>query len=238
MKQRFIGALIALSIVAMLGAIDPFAPKRPIDMSNYQINNLGAPTSGTDAVNKTYSTNASNLASGTVADARLSTNVTLLGNSTTGTDSIVRATSPTLVTPSITLGGGLSADGNYTGVSETGTAGETLAFGEVVYFKAADSRWWKTDADSATTSGGVKVAICVSSGTAGGALTVMLFGKIRADSLFPTMTIGAPVFLSQTAGAITSTQPTGTDVVVRVAGFANTADELFWNPSPDYLTLN
>lgn len=43
--------------------------------------------------------NASNLTSGTVPDARLSTNVTLLGNTTTGTGSIVRATSPTLVTP-------------------------------------------------------------------------------------------------------------------------------------------
>jgi hypothetical protein len=138
----------------------------------------------------------------------------------------------------ILLDASLSADGTYSGICEAGTAGETLAFGESVYFKAADSRWWKTDADSATTSGGVKVAICVSSGTAGGALTVLLFGKIRADSLFPTMTVGASVFLSQTAGAITSTQPTGTDVVVRVAGFANTADELFWYPSPDYLTLN
>lgn len=45
--------------------------------------------------------NASNLASGTVADARLSSNVSLLGNTTTGTGSIVRATSPTLTTPDI-----------------------------------------------------------------------------------------------------------------------------------------
>lgn len=131
----------------------------------------------------------------------------------------------------------LSSDGRYSGICETGTAGETLAFGETVYLKAADSRWWKTDADSAATSGGVKIAICVSSGTAGGTLTVLLLGKIRADSLFPTLTIGAPVFLSKTAGLVTSTQPTGTDVVVRIVGFANTADEIYWNPSPDHLTL-
>ena len=39
--------------------------------------------------------------SGTVADGQLSANVTLLGNSTTGTGAIVRATSPTIVTPTI-----------------------------------------------------------------------------------------------------------------------------------------
>jgi hypothetical protein len=68
---------------------------------------------------------------------------------------------------------------------------------------------------------------------------ILLFGKIRADALFPSMTVGAPVYLSAaTAGVVTSTAPTGTtDFVVRKVGFANTADELFWNPSNDYITL-
>ena len=39
--------------------------------------------------------------SGSVADGQLSPNVTLLGNTTTGTGAIVRATSPTLVTPTL-----------------------------------------------------------------------------------------------------------------------------------------
>ena len=40
------------------------------------------------------------------------------------------------------------------------------------------------------------------------------------------------------AGATNATtgQPTGTDNVIRVLGFANTADELFFCPSPDYIT--
>jgi len=33
------------------------------------------------------------------------------------------------------------ADGTYAGIKETGVLGETVAFGEPVYFKSVDSRW-------------------------------------------------------------------------------------------------
>jgi len=159
--------------------------------------------------------------------------------------------SGTWTLPALTLGGAatfsenvallmvasLSADGKYCGIVETGTAGETLAFGTLVYFKAADSRWWKTDADAATTSGPVKVGIvAVAAASAGNSVTVMLYGKIRADSLFPTLTIGAPAFVSGTAGEITVTAPTGTDSVTRIIGYGNTGDELFFNPDNSYMT--
>lgn len=54
-----------------LSAIDPKAFFTPIDMKGYKIQNLGAPTSDSDAVPKSYATNATNLASGTVTTARL-----------------------------------------------------------------------------------------------------------------------------------------------------------------------
>lgn len=65
---------------------------------------------------------------------------------------------------------------------------------------------------------------------------MLLFGTIRADAKFPTLTIGAPVHLSGTAGAVQVAAPTTTDSVTRRLGFALTADSFMFNPSPDYYT--
>ena len=62
---------------------------------------------------------------------------------------------------------------------------------------------------------------------------MLLFGNIRADAKFPTMTIGSPMYVGETAGAIQVAIPTGADNVIRRVGFALTADELFFNPSQD-----
>lgn len=139
----------------------------------------------------------------------------------------------------IVLDAALSADGKYSGIVEAGTAAAALAFGQVCYFVAASSRWNLAKADVATTSA-AKLGICVLAAAANGDPTViLLFGKVRADSLYPTFTIGAPVYVSAaTAGSPTSTAPTGTtDFVVRKIGAANSGDELFFNPSNDYVTL-
>ena len=48
-----------------------------------------------------HNQDASTITTGTLDDARLSTNATLLGNATTGTGSVVRETSPTLTTPTV-----------------------------------------------------------------------------------------------------------------------------------------
>lgn len=139
----------------------------------------------------------------------------------------------------IVLDAALSADGKYSGIVEAGTAGAALAFGEICYLAVADTRWEKAKADVAATSAG-KLGLCVlAAASDGDPTTMLLFGKARADTLFPALTVGAPVYLSAaTAGVVTSTAPTGTtDFVVRVLGFANTADELHFNPSNDYITL-
>lgn len=137
---------------------------------------------------------------------------------------------------SIALDSALSADGKYSGITETGVLGETLVFGDLVYFKAADSRWWKTDADADATAGAVKLGIVVEAGAAADTKKILLLGKIRADSVFPTLTIGAPVYVSTTPGALQTTAPSGTDDVVRIIGYGNTADELYFHPSNDYIT--
>jgi len=136
------------------------------------------------------------------------------------------------------LDAALSADGKYSGIVEAGTIGTAaLAFGESVYL-ASTGKWEKTKADAAATATG-KLGMCVLAGASNEPTTILLFGKIRADAQFPSFTVGAPVYLSAAmAGVLTSTAPTGTtDFVVRCVGYANTADELFWNPSNDYITL-
>jgi hypothetical protein len=138
---------------------------------------------------------------------------------------------------SLLLDAALSADGKYSGICEAGTAGTTLVFGDLVYLAVADSRWELADADADATSGAVKLGMCVLAAAAdASATTILLWGKIRADSVFPALTVGAPVYVGVTAGDIQTAQPSGTDDVVRIIGYGNTADELFFCPSNDYFT--
>lgn len=128
----------------------------------------------------------------------------------------------------------LSADGKYQGEIEAGTAGATLAFGDLVYLQTADSRWELADADAESTCAN-RLGICVLAAAADGDPTVILTrGKVRADAAFPAMTIGAPVFVSTTAGDIQTTAPSGTADIIRIVGHGITADVLDFNPSPDY----
>ena len=133
----------------------------------------------------------------------------------------------------------LSADGKYSGIVETGTAGAALSFGELVYRATADSRWEKAKADVAATSS-LEAGICVLAAAGdGSATTILKWGKVRADALYPTFTVGAPVYISAaTAGLPTSTAPTGTtNFVVRIVGHAEDANTIFFAPSPDYVEL-
>lgn len=133
--------------------------------------------------------------------------------------------------------GDLSADGDYSGITETGTAGATLAFGDSVYLAVGDSRWELTDADAEATAFG-KIGICVLAATADGSATnILLYGKVRADTAFPALTIGAPVHLGVTAGDIQVAAPVGSADIVRIIGQANTANELFFCPDNTYVEL-
>ena len=131
----------------------------------------------------------------------------------------------------------LSADGKYSGIVETGIAGVTLAFGDLCYFAVADSRWELADATVVATSKG-RLGICVLAATGDAEATTMLtYGKIRADTAFSALTtVGAPVFVSETPGDVTSTIPTkATDVVVRIIGEAVTGNVLFFKPDGAYV---
>lgn len=157
-------------------------------------------------------------------------------------------TSPTLTTPSaFTTGGTItlaentsialdpagSADGKYSGITIAGTAGATLAFGNLVYLASADSRWELTDADAATTADRMLGMVVLAAASDGDPTVLLLMGTIRADAAFPALTIGSAVYVGETAGAIQVAIPTGADNVIRRVGYALTADEIYFNPSMD-----
>jgi hypothetical protein len=131
----------------------------------------------------------------------------------------------------------LSADGKWTGTIVYGTAGATLAFGDLVYLAAADSRWELVDASAVGTSGTVLIGMCIFAAAADGIATrVLLHGTVRADAAFPTFTVSAPIYASETAGDVTNTAPTTADAVVRVVGYGIDGNTMYFNPSPDHIT--
>jgi len=138
----------------------------------------------------------------------------------------------------IILDPALSADGKYSGIVETGTCGvnPSIAFGDLIYFAVADSKWELTDASAAATAFG-KIGICVQAANENAATTILLWGKVRGDTAFPALTIGAPVHISETAGDIIVAAPTTASAIVRIIGYGNTADELFFCPDNSYVEL-
>lgn len=194
-------------------------------------------------------THSSGILTVSTGDLRVTTAGTNTASAVTvgGTQTL---TSKTLTSPTITTatfsgtqqfaeGAGIaydaasSADGVYSGFVRAGTAGATLAFGDLVYLSSVDSRWELADADAATTSDRF-LGMCVLAAAADGdPTTILLTGFIRADAAFPAMTIGSAMYVGETAGDIQVAIPTGADNVIRRVGYAWTADELYFNPSMD-----
>lgn len=170
------------------------------------------------------------------------------------TDTIINKTFTSPVINTSTLGGAqqlnedasirldatISGDGHWSGITIAGTAGATLAFGDLIYKDPTDSRWELADANSAQGADGDArgiLGLCVLAAAADGDPTViLLYGNINAATAFPSMTINNQMYVSETPGDITGTQPVTTDAVIRVVGVALTADELLFNPSPDFIT--
>jgi len=164
---------------------------------------------------------------------------------TVGSGSYVLATAPTLSgavqldeNASIALDPAGSADGKFSGISISGTAGATLAFGDLCYLNNDDSRWELADAN--LSDGYDKLlGMCVRAAASDGDPTrLLLFGQIRADAKFPTLTVGAPAYMSETAGAVVVTAPSTSGEAVRVVGHALTADEMLFNPSSTTVVLS
>ncbi len=108
-------------------------------------------------------------------------------------------------------------------VLSTQTAGENLTALDHVYFKEADARWYKVDADLTATYQQVRHGIALSTATTGNALTIAISGPVTG---FVGLTPGSKYYASNTAGAIQATAGTNTVFV----GWALSATSLLFDP--------
>lgn len=124
----------------------------------------------------------------------------------------------------------LTANGPQTA---TLAAGATIAAGECVRL-GSGGKWLLVDADAEATAAGL-LAIALEAKNDTEAMRVALPGCfVRFDTW--NWTAGATLYVSTTPGGLTETQPSGADDVIRVAGWALTADVVYFNPSADYVT--
>lgn len=123
---------------------------------------------------------------------------------------------------SVVTGGTVNTDRIILGSQ---TAGETVAAGNIIYFKSSDSRWWLADADLSATFSNVQLAVALGAGTAGNPISggVQIYGK--CDS-FTGLTATATYYLSNTAGAVSSSA--GTNQIIIGQAFSTTG--IFLDP--------
>lgn len=126
------------------------------------------------------------------------------------------------------------ADHEAKGTKTKFTVGEALVFGDVCYMNSS-GKMVKADADGTGTY--PAWAMCLETVAADSEGYFLLQGIVRDDS-FPTMTVGGVIYLSTTAGAITTTQPSGSGNKVQVLGRCTHADRIWFNPSNDYFTVS
>ena len=133
------------------------------------------------------------------------------------------------VTPSAT-------NNKYSGITMDRTAGETLALGDLVYYKS-DGKIWKADADAIATM--PAIGIVVVGANAEAAATILTHGTVT-DTDWNFGTVGGMLYASEDAGAIEDTLSDISDAndVVQVLGIALSADTIFFNPSLSMVILD
>ena len=129
------------------------------------------------------------------------------------------------------------SDETVSGITATFTAGEDLERGEVVYFKASDSKMWKAVASATGTMPVVAMAAADISADATGKF--LLYGVLADNGTFPAYTVGGTLYAPE---AETSSQnvpeqaaPDTDGDFVQVLGYAVTANSVFFNPSNDVI---
>lgn len=86
------------------------------------------------------------------------------------------------------------------------------------------------DADAASTSGPVMLALAAAAGTSGNPMKVALPGSFCRNDAW-AWTVGGAIYVDTTAGALTQTAPSGAGDIVRVVGYAANADVIYFMPS-------
>lgn len=194
-------------------------------------------------------THTSGILTVTTGDLRVtSANVGTNGDSVPTLSSTSTLTNKTLTSPTIQTSPVLaaatnlkftlpSADPSATGITtnEFNSGYSSTAIGDLVYLDTS-ATWQKADADASAATYSSMLGIALSVAAAAAPVNVLLQGFVYAATPFPTFTIGAPVYMSATAGAVTNTAPVTTDSATRIIGYGIHADKMYFNPSNDWLT--
>ena len=133
---------------------------------------------------------------------------------------------------------------NPTALSDNTGGGEVVTFGSnggndftagKTYYLNSSGTWIETDADAIATSDGL-LAMALGTAPANG---LLLRGFFDATTYLSNFIAGVPVYLSATAGALDTTQPSGTGDIIRCVGYCtNTANVIYFNPESVYLELS
>ncbi len=118
--------------------------------------------------------------------------------------------------------------------TNTINAGVTTAIGELLVL-AADGKWDLADADAEATASGM-FAISMAVGSDASPLLVALAGSFVRDDTY-AFTVGATLYAGTTAGAIVETAPSATGDIVRVVGYAVSADVVYFNPGSTWVEI-
>jgi hypothetical protein len=113
------------------------------------------------------------------------------------------------------------------------TAGENVVIGDVCYLKS-DGKFWKADADAEATAKGL-IVMATASISQNATGVFLRKGFIRDDTW--NWTVGAELFVHTTPGNPTATKPSGSGDVVRIVGYAYTADVIWFDPDTAYVEV-
>ena len=126
-------------------------------------------------------------------------------------------------TPTASTASGSGTIVNWS-VSDATTAG-------TLYTVKTNGLWTPVDADNEATSIGM-LAIALSSNANLGMLLQGFFYKASHG-----FTIGLPLYISNTAGAFSTTRPTGTNDYVRIIGYATSANYIYFDPDKTWVQV-
>lgn len=112
-------------------------------------------------------------------------------------------------------------------------AGEDIAFGEIANYKS-DGKWWKTDANTTTMCIG-EIGIALEDILADATGEIGKIVDVRDDSW--SWTVGAMLYISGTAGAMTQTMPMGGADQIRKVAVALSATLVSFAPDCTIIEL-
>jgi len=104
--------------------------------------------------------------------------------------------------------------------------------GNIYYKSHLAAAWSLADADSSTTTRMLAVALGTNSGTDG----MLLQGIFRKAS--HGFSAGAPLYVSTTAGAFTTTAPSGSGDYVRVVGYVIDSSTIYFSPGTAWVEVD